>query len=81
LPTWAKAIEVIYLKAFNMMNKPRYWSVAYPLVITSLCVAPQDFFLKHWMACVDTGFIKAKASSSCLQLPSGLLTIIVGEAV
>jgi furry protein family len=45
-----------------MMNKSkaRYWHVAYPLVITSICVAPHDYFLKHWMACFEAGVGKLK---------------------
>jgi hypothetical protein len=62
-PLWAKAIEVIYTKAKDMVSKPRYWTVAYPLVVTSLCVGPQDFFLKHWLSCFDAGFGKLKVRS------------------
>lgn len=43
-----------------MMNKPRYWNAAYPLVITSLCVAPHEYFLRNWMACIEAGFNKLK---------------------
>lgn len=43
-----------------MMSKPRYWQVAYPLVITSLCVAPQDFFLKNWVLCFEASLPKLK---------------------
>lgn len=52
-PVWAKAIENIYPKAKEMMSKPRYWSVAFPLVITSLCVAPENYFRKHWISCFE----------------------------
>jgi hypothetical protein len=59
-PLWAKAIETIYPKAKDMMSKPRYWHVAYPLVVTSLCVAPQDYFLKNWVSCFEAGLTKLK---------------------
>ncbi|KAF8136926.1 cell morphogenesis N-terminal-domain-containing protein [Boletus edulis] len=39
-PQWEKAIEKIYPRAKEMMSKPRYWHVAYPLAATALCVAP-----------------------------------------
>lgn len=59
-PQWTQAIEVIYPKAKDMVSKPRYWHVTYPLVVTSLCVAPHKFFLRHWMVCFDTGLSKLK---------------------
>jgi hypothetical protein len=59
-PQWAKAVETIYPKAKEMMTKPRYWHVAYPLLITSLCIAPHQFFLKHWNAAFEAGLSKLK---------------------
>ena len=59
-PQWAKAIETIYPKARDMANKPRYWSVAYPLSVVSLCVAPREFFLKHWQSCMELSLSKLK---------------------
>ncbi|KAG6879009.1 hypothetical protein C0992_005899 [Termitomyces sp. T32_za158] len=59
-PQWAKAIEIIYPKAREMMSKPRYWPVAFPLAITSLCVAPQAYFLKNWVPCFEAACSKLK---------------------
>ncbi|KAK0496297.1 cell morphogenesis N-terminal-domain-containing protein [Armillaria luteobubalina] len=59
-PMWAKAIEIIYPKAREMMSKPRYWNVAFPLVITSLCVAPESYFKKHWISCFESSLSKLK---------------------
>ncbi|KAG6853412.1 hypothetical protein C0991_004643 [Blastosporella zonata] len=59
-PQWAKAIEIIYPKAREMMSKPRYWPVAFPLAITSMCVAPQGYFLKNWVACFEAACSKLK---------------------
>jgi hypothetical protein len=41
-------------------SKARYWHVAYPLVITSICVAPHEYFLKHWVGCFEAGLSKLK---------------------
>lgn len=68
-PQWEKAIEKIYPRAKEMMSKPRYWHVAYPLAVTALCVAPHQFFLKHWMACFEYGTSKLKV---CLEFPRSL---------
>ncbi|EKM56941.1 uncharacterized protein PHACADRAFT_172641 [Phanerochaete carnosa HHB-10118-sp] len=62
-PQWAKAIEIIYPKARDMANKPRYWDVAYPLAVISLCVAPREYFLRHWQGFVDASLNKLKASA------------------
>lgn len=53
-------MEVIYPKARDMMAKPRYWHVAYPLAVTALCVAPQEYFLRNWVACFEAGLGKLK---------------------
>ena len=47
-------------KAKDMVSKPRYWLVAYPLYITSLCVAPLEYFQQNWVACFEAGFNKLK---------------------
>ena len=47
-------------KAKDMVSKPRYWLVAYPLYITSLCVAPLEYFQQNWMACFEAGLNKLK---------------------
>ena len=42
------------------MVKPRYWHVAYPLAVTALCVAPNEYFLRNWSACFEAGLGKLK---------------------
>lgn len=43
-----------------MVFKPRYWIVAYPLYVTSLCVAPTEYFLLNWTGCLEAGLAKLK---------------------
>lgn len=64
-PQWAKAIEAIYPKAFSMLNKPRYWPTAYSLAVTSLCVAPHDYFLRNWVGLCDITLSKLKVYLHC----------------
>jgi Cell morphogenesis N-terminal len=59
-PQWAKAIEIIHPKARELSGKPRYWPVAYALVVASLCVSPTDYFLRNWAACFEAGLGKLK---------------------
>ncbi|KEP47702.1 cell polarity protein [Rhizoctonia solani 123E] len=76
-PGWAKAIDLIYPKAREMIAKPRYFAVAYPLVISALCVAPQDFFAKNWMSCIDLSVAKMKQEKqSRVMCLNGILRII-----
>ncbi|KAF9444887.1 hypothetical protein P691DRAFT_806559 [Macrolepiota fuliginosa MF-IS2] len=75
-PQWAKAIEIIYPKAREMMSKPRYWQVAFPLTITSLCVAPQAFFLKHWVSCFEASISKLKEKPTRVMAMNGISRLI-----
>ncbi|KAF9070360.1 cell morphogenesis N-terminal-domain-containing protein [Rhodocollybia butyracea] len=76
IPIWGKAIELIYPKAREMAAKPRYWNVAFPLMITSLCVAPQDYFKKHWVACFEAVVPKLKEKSLRILILNGLVRLI-----
>ncbi|PCH44901.1 hypothetical protein WOLCODRAFT_165480 [Wolfiporia cocos MD-104 SS10] len=75
-PEWAKAIEVIFPRARDMMAKPRYWHVAYPLAVTSLCVAPQEYFLKHWSTCFEAGLSKMKEKVYRVPVLNGMLRLL-----
>ncbi|KAH8083338.1 cell morphogenesis N-terminal-domain-containing protein [Cristinia sonorae] len=75
-PEWAKAIELIYPKAKDMMSKPRYWQVAYPLVVSSLCVAPHEYFLKHWQSCFEAGIGKMKEKPYRMTVLNGAVRLL-----
>ncbi|KAF8624989.1 hypothetical protein AX15_005621 [Amanita polypyramis BW_CC] len=74
-PQWAKAIENIYPKAREMMGKPRYWHTAFPLVIISLCVAPQAFFLKNWSSCMEVSISKLKEKAARIIAMNGIIRL------
>ncbi|KAF5362660.1 hypothetical protein D9758_009577 [Tetrapyrgos nigripes] len=76
IPLWAKAIELIHPKAREMAAKPRYWSVAFPLVITSLCVAPEAYFRKHWVPCFEVSLSKMKEKSLRVPILHGLTRLL-----
>ncbi|KAG1732965.1 cell morphogenesis N-terminal-domain-containing protein [Suillus lakei] len=71
-PQWEKAIERIYPRAKEMMSKPRYWHIAYPLVVTSLCVAPHQYFLRNWTACFEYGLSKMKEKPHRIPVLNGM---------
>ncbi|CAK5277635.1 unnamed protein product [Mycena citricolor] len=75
-PQWAKAIEMIHPKAKEMMSKPRYWHAAFPLVITSLCIAPQAYFLKNWVSCFETSLPRLKEKGYRTAVLNGMLRLV-----
>ncbi|KAG8758091.1 Cell morphogenesis protein PAG1, partial [Ceratobasidium sp. 428] len=76
-PGWAKAIDLIYPKAREMLSKPRYFGVAYPLAISALCVAPQEFFAKHWMPCIEHSVTKMKQEKQArVMCLNGIVRIV-----
>ena len=62
-----------------MTTKPRYWSVAYPLLITSLCVAPHQFFLKNWSTAFEIGLVKLKVRRRTIVFLTVLTVLSLGE--
>lgn len=62
-----------------MMNKPRYWNVAYPLAVTCLCVAPQEYFLRNWISCFEFGMSKIKVCWNKVSLYLASLNISLGK--
>ncbi|GMK55966.1 hypothetical protein CspeluHIS016_0210220 [Cutaneotrichosporon spelunceum] len=65
-PTWARAISVVLQRAITMASKPRYWSVAFPLVIVALAVSPREVFMEHWQWCIDA--IQTKTKDRTMRL-------------
>lgn len=63
-----------------MMTKPRYWQVAFPLAITSLCVAPQSYFLKHWFSCFEGALSKLKVSGLALYRYAHGFTVVIRKS-
>lgn len=62
-PTWIRALDFIGPRAFAMLQKPRYWLVAYPLYTAVLCVSPEERFLQasqtwSWYPCLEAGVSK-----------------------
>jgi hypothetical protein len=59
-PLWSKAVASILQRAQTMLAKPRYWLVAFPLVIVALGASPRDVFLQHWQANLDSIAVRLK---------------------
>ncbi|WWC85329.1 uncharacterized protein L201_000192 [Kwoniella dendrophila CBS 6074] len=59
-PMWSKAIAMILERALVMAQKARYWSSAFPLVITALGVSPREVFMQQWQSCIDAILAKFK---------------------
>ncbi|KAI0053212.1 hypothetical protein FA95DRAFT_1674602 [Auriscalpium vulgare] len=74
-PQWAKAMEMIFPKARDLAAKPRYWQVAYSLVVVSLCVAPNEYFLKNWNGCFEAGLNKLKEKAFRIPVMNGMMRL------
>lgn len=59
-PTWAKAVESLYQRTQELAMKPKYWNQAFPLLVTLLCVAPQEFFASRWAPLLESNYSKFK---------------------
>jgi len=59
-PQWSKAVATILQRALAMSAKPKYWAVAFPLVVVSLGVSPREALLQQWQAIVDVIIAKFK---------------------
>lgn len=70
-PVWSRAIELLYSKASQMMQKPKYWFTAYPLASVLLCVAPQEMFTDLWMSFFDQSTLKLKDRANKVVLYTG----------
>ncbi|KAI0312773.1 cell morphogenesis N-terminal-domain-containing protein, partial [Amylostereum chailletii] len=75
-PQWAKAIEIVHPKAKELASKPRYWGVAYSLVVVSLCVAPTEYFLRNWTSCFEAGLSKLKEKPFRIPVMNGMMRLI-----
>src|ERR1700733_9225882 len=64
-----------------MMPKPRYWHVAYPLLITSLCVAPHQVFLKNWTLAFEAGLSKLKVGFFPANVTISLIRHGLGQTI
>ncbi|CAH1758177.1 13189_t:CDS:10 [Entrophospora sp. SA101] len=52
-PAWVKAVEMLFPKAWKMLERPRYCRVAYPLATTLLCVSQREYFINNYNNCLN----------------------------
>ncbi|EPE08661.1 cell morphogenesis protein pag1 [Ophiostoma piceae UAMH 11346] len=48
-PKWAEVLNTISPRLARLFVKPRYWSTAFPLTATMLCVSSPDTFGNQWV--------------------------------
>lgn len=59
-PTWTKAIQELYKPAHDLAIKPKFWNQGFPLLVTLLCVSPQEFFASRWAPLLESNYSKLK---------------------
>jgi hypothetical protein len=70
-PMWSKAVAIVLSRALALAQKPRYWGVAFPLIVVSLGVSPREVFMQHWQGCIETITAKLKVSLRFGKLMTG----------
>ncbi|KAL7422234.1 Cell morphogenesis protein PAG1 [Cryptotrichosporon argae] len=67
-PIWSKANAIILQRAMAMASKPRYWTIAFPLVVVSLAVSPREVFMEHFPGLADSLVQKYKDRDRSLRV-------------
>lgn len=57
-------MQVIYSRASNMMSKPRYQSVALPLICASSAASPEEALLANFSTCIEACITRLKEKST-----------------
>ncbi|BFZ58482.1 Cell morphoproteinsis protein PAG1 [Savitreella phatthalungensis] len=65
-PQWVEATGVLYPRAVKMLEKGKYWDVAFPLCCTVLCVSPQQQFSSRWYPLLEANASRLKEKFSQL---------------
>lgn len=68
-PTWQEFVNILHPKLNDMMNKPRHWHTAFPLMGTLLCVSPHEFFTQCWMQLVESNLSRLKDKDRSMRVP------------
>ncbi|KAI9261393.1 cell morphogenesis N-terminal-domain-containing protein [Phascolomyces articulosus] len=76
-PAWAKAVDIVYPRAWKMTLKPRHVLAGYPLVTTLLCVSRKEFFAANWMGVVESCYQKFSKDKYTRQLTLGCVSRLV----
>ncbi|PHH65826.1 hypothetical protein CDD81_1195 [Ophiocordyceps australis] len=75
-PKWAEVMSTISQRLGQIFMKPRYWTVAFPLTATMLCLSSPDTFASQWSQLtlsLQTKFRDRPTRPLCLQVISRLL--------
>lgn len=59
-PAWVSAMQVLLGRALSMLQRSRYWSVAFSLCTVVLCASPPDVFLERWFALIEAGHARLR---------------------
>lgn len=74
-PLWMSAITSLHARALELI-KLRSWQTGFPLAVTSLCVAPNEFFGNHWLTLIDSSLARAKDRASRASYYSGIARLL-----
>jgi hypothetical protein len=75
-PVWVEAIDTLFGKAMELLQRPKAWHSAFSLATTLLCVAPQEIFSKHWMNLFESNASKLKDKGSRAMFYTGAARLL-----
>jgi hypothetical protein len=68
-PTWQEFVNLLHPKLNEMMQKPRHWHLAFPLMGTLLCVSPYHTFIQFWMPLVEGNLYRLRDKDRTMRVP------------
>ncbi|SCV05454.1 LANO_0H07844g1_1 [Lachancea nothofagi CBS 11611] len=62
-PTWVEAMALILETCQKFQNDNKFWASSFKLMVTVLCVSPQELFCEQWMNLLEKNITKVKSKS------------------
>ncbi|SCU94247.1 LAFA_0F20714g1_1 [Lachancea sp. 'fantastica'] len=62
-PTWVEAMSLILENCRKFQNDTKFWASSFKLMVSVLCVSPQELFCDKWMTLLEKNITKIKSKS------------------
>ncbi|SCU86422.1 LAME_0D06062g1_1 [Lachancea meyersii CBS 8951] len=62
-PTWVEAMGLILENCRKVQNDNKFWVSSFKLMVSVLCVSPQELFCDQWMTLLERNIPKIKSKS------------------
>lgn len=75
-PVWVEAIDSLFGKTMEMLQRPKSWHSAYLLATTLLSVAPQELFARNWLSVFEANSSRLKERGSRATFYTGATRLL-----